>query len=113
MDALANLLIEKGLITEAEFHNKLREVMLEYKNKGKDKGVFFNIGVKKTPDAVPDSILGNPFRHPGFQEKVFTVVESIQQQPQDHVVAVVKRGSTLYTPDRKASHIILNGHCKR
>ena len=32
VDALAQLLIEKGLITEDELHGKLREVMLEYES---------------------------------------------------------------------------------
>ncbi len=31
--ALAQLLIEKGLITEGEFHSKLRQVLREYENK--------------------------------------------------------------------------------
>ena len=30
VDALAQLLIEKGVITEEEFHSELREVMAEY-----------------------------------------------------------------------------------
>ena len=37
VDALAQLLIEKGLITEDELHGKLREVMLEYDSKGEEK----------------------------------------------------------------------------
>ena len=32
-DALAQLLIEKGLITESEFHSKLRQVLREYESK--------------------------------------------------------------------------------
>ena len=32
VDALAQLLIEKGLITKHEFLTKLKEVQLEYKN---------------------------------------------------------------------------------
>ena len=35
VDALAQLLIEKGLITEQEFHSKLRDVMMEYESRGK------------------------------------------------------------------------------
>lgn len=31
--ALSQLLIEKALITEEEFHNKLREYMMEYESK--------------------------------------------------------------------------------
>ena len=31
VDSLAQLLIEKGLITEAEFHEKLRQVQREYR----------------------------------------------------------------------------------
>lgn len=38
VDALAQLLIEKGIFTEEEFHGKLREVMMEYESKGKRKG---------------------------------------------------------------------------
>ena len=30
VDALAQLLIEKGLITEDEFHKKLKDVLMEY-----------------------------------------------------------------------------------
>jgi hypothetical protein len=37
VDALAQLLIEKGLITEEELHSKLSGVMLEYEKKGKGK----------------------------------------------------------------------------
>jgi len=37
VDALAQLLIEKGLITEDEFHAKLKEVLVEYEGKGKGK----------------------------------------------------------------------------
>jgi hypothetical protein len=37
VDALAQLLIEKGLITEDELHGKLREVMLEYDSKAEAK----------------------------------------------------------------------------
>ena len=37
VDALAQLLIEKGLITEDEFHSKLKEVLLEYEGKGEGK----------------------------------------------------------------------------
>ena len=36
--ALDQLLIEKVLITEDEFHGKLREFMMEYESKGKGKG---------------------------------------------------------------------------
>jgi hypothetical protein len=35
VDALAQLLIEKGLITQDEFHKKLKEVQMEYEEKGK------------------------------------------------------------------------------
>ena len=35
--ALAQLLIEKGIITEQEFHSKLRKVLMEYESKGKGK----------------------------------------------------------------------------
>ena len=35
-NALAQLLIEKGLITENEFYWKLKEVMTEYESKGKE-----------------------------------------------------------------------------
>jgi len=35
VDALAQLLIEKELITEEEFHAKLREVMMECEDKRK------------------------------------------------------------------------------
>ena len=38
VDALAQLPIEKGLITMNEFHGKLREFMMEYESKGKGKG---------------------------------------------------------------------------
>ena len=37
VDALAQLLIEKGMITEDEFYSKLKEVQAEYENKGKGK----------------------------------------------------------------------------
>ena len=37
VDALAQLLVEKGVITENEFHAKLRDVMIEYESKGKEK----------------------------------------------------------------------------
>ena len=37
MDALAQLLIEKGFITENEFYSKLKEVQMEYESKGKGK----------------------------------------------------------------------------
>jgi len=33
VDALAQLLIEKGLITEQEFYGKLKKVQLDYKEK--------------------------------------------------------------------------------
>ena len=35
VDALAQLLIEKGLIAEDEFHKKLKEVQKEYESRGK------------------------------------------------------------------------------
>jgi len=35
VDALTQLLIEKGLTTDHEFHGKLREVVMEYESKGK------------------------------------------------------------------------------
>ena len=35
LDAMAQLLIEKGLITEDEFHSKLKEVLVQYEGKGK------------------------------------------------------------------------------
>jgi len=34
IDALAMLLIEKGLITKDEFHIKLKQVQMEYQRKG-------------------------------------------------------------------------------
>jgi hypothetical protein len=34
IDAMAMLLIEKGLITKDEFHTKLKQVQMEYKSKG-------------------------------------------------------------------------------
>jgi len=34
VDALAQLLIEKGIITENEFFAKLKQVQAEYQNKG-------------------------------------------------------------------------------
>ena len=34
VDALAKLLIEKGIITEEEFYAKLKQVQLEYQRKG-------------------------------------------------------------------------------
>ena len=37
VDALAQLMIEKGIFTEEEFHGKLREVMMDYESKGKAK----------------------------------------------------------------------------
>jgi len=37
VDALSQLLIEKGLITEEEFHAKLKQVLYEYKEKQKGK----------------------------------------------------------------------------
>jgi hypothetical protein len=37
VDALAQVLIEKRLITEDEFHAKLRDVIAEYESKGKRK----------------------------------------------------------------------------
>ena len=37
VDALAQLLIERGIFTEDEFHGKLREVMMEYEIKRKGK----------------------------------------------------------------------------
>jgi hypothetical protein len=37
VDAASQLLIEKGLITEDEFYNKLKEVMYEYQEKQKGK----------------------------------------------------------------------------
>ncbi len=36
-DALAQLLIEKGIITEEEFYSKLKEVQAEYQEKRKGK----------------------------------------------------------------------------
>ncbi len=33
VDALAQLLIEKGVITELEFHTKLKQVQMEYTRK--------------------------------------------------------------------------------
>ena len=33
VDALAQLLIEKGIITEQEFYAKLKQVQMEYENK--------------------------------------------------------------------------------
>ena len=33
VDAIAQLLIEKGLITESEFHSKLSQVLRDYENK--------------------------------------------------------------------------------
>ena len=36
-DALAQLLIEKGIITENKFHGKLKVVLMEYEGKGKGK----------------------------------------------------------------------------
>ena len=36
VDALAQLLIEKGLITEEEFYSKLKEVQAEYQEKRGD-----------------------------------------------------------------------------
>lgn len=35
-NALAQLLIERFLITEDEFHGKLREYMMEYESKGQE-----------------------------------------------------------------------------
>ena len=35
VDTLAQLLIEKGLITEDEFHSKLKDVLMEYEGKEK------------------------------------------------------------------------------
>ena len=37
MDTLAQLLIEKGLITKDEFHSKLKDVLMEYEGKGEGK----------------------------------------------------------------------------
>ena len=37
VDALSQLLIEKGIITEEEFYAKLKEVMYEYQEKHKGK----------------------------------------------------------------------------
>jgi len=37
VDEVSQLLIEKGLITEDEFYNKLKEVMYEYQEKQKGK----------------------------------------------------------------------------
>ncbi len=37
VDAVAQLLIEKGLFTEGEFHTKLKEVLYEYEEKRKGK----------------------------------------------------------------------------
>ncbi len=37
VDALTQLLIEKGLITEEEFYSKLKEVQAEYQEKSKGK----------------------------------------------------------------------------
>ena len=37
VNALAQLLIEKGLITENEFYWKLKDVQTEYESKGKGK----------------------------------------------------------------------------
>ena len=37
VDAMAQLLIEKGIITEEEFHSKLSQVVHEYQEKQKGK----------------------------------------------------------------------------
>jgi len=37
IDALTQLLIEKGIITEQEFFSKLKQIQAEYQNKGSDK----------------------------------------------------------------------------
>ncbi|MHC4153174.1 MAG: hypothetical protein ACYSSP_13910 [Planctomycetota bacterium] len=37
VDAVAQLLIEKGIITEEEFHSKLSQVVHEYREKQKGK----------------------------------------------------------------------------
>ena len=37
VDALCRLLIEKGIITEEEFHSKLTQVLYEYQERGKGK----------------------------------------------------------------------------
>ncbi len=37
VDTLAQLLMEKGLITEAEFYDKLKEVQAEYQEKRRGK----------------------------------------------------------------------------
>jgi hypothetical protein len=55
VDALAQLFIEKGLITEEEFHSKLREVMIEYENKGKEKVVFLSFKVMMMANSMTNS----------------------------------------------------------
>ena len=37
LDTIAQLLIEKGIITEDDFYWKLKEVQMEYESKGKGK----------------------------------------------------------------------------
>lgn len=37
VDTLAQLLIEKGIITKEEFFDRLKQVHIEYQNKGNDK----------------------------------------------------------------------------
>ena len=37
VDAMAQLLIEKGIITEDEFYTKLKQVQAEYQSKGQGK----------------------------------------------------------------------------
>lgn len=40
VDAICQLLIEKGLISEEEFYRKLKHVQMEYENKRKSKCAY-------------------------------------------------------------------------